>query len=771
MKKEKWHLDVSFPQELFRNSWSGEAHSTLLKLFAHLDSTSDPVMSMLPAGISPSGAAVAASFYFLPGSFAPPRPHCRIAIYPGLHFVKDLVSLTFDPAWILEAARICRTSKRGFAGMSRPLQLLQRHMGEARSIEQVHFHWLWACARSWTVYDEKKSKIIAPRQYYGREDDYEPCLILIESEKFELYSDSKKPFDLFIYCPNFDRSQKFQNESDFNSLVRKIDNFNAHRKLIIARSPYSYWSRQLEPRMRGLSFAMMAPITEIANESNSVRFLVVDQFLSLSLAEKLFFELKKIARSRPDLFHLIKELRSILRRILASVDPYAQIDSQTEFHKIESICSALALDEATSNIFLEVRQKFDNRTSETKLDKLKEIAKTQFEIWVTKDSDKITVEKYLIESKSECTVRLADRWMTMGSKNPKIPTVITRIDRENDLDLISYLRGGDVVLMSTWEAVTRKSSIDFAWERSERWRNNSLVTGIEKKSSTKFHDPVTDLADFFLKLSPSSEDSTKPNTDNWWDDKDIPDTFEVSFGRDEILSAKQGNLVGCLEVLFCGGCGMFFKSKADVQIFSGGEDEEEIDTIDVEKLAPGNTVILFKDSERNSIFDIMMDHLEASRHFADDAKAVREWKSRLKTQFNRLDFSITTLATRFKVENSPVDPVTIRSWILGSTMAPMHVQNLELLGRILEMDDMDLGAVFQSVRKLRGISRTLGRALNYLVLNKNLDGLEGRVRDGLADLEIDIEGLASLIETREVLKVIPGEKFIDSKFVGKLFRI
>jgi hypothetical protein len=120
MKNNKWHLDTNVGDALFRESWSTESHAYLLKLFKCLDESEGPVMSMLPSGVTPAGAAAAAAVYFLPNLKHPPSPHCRVALFPGLHFVRQLKGISFGMEDMWRAIQKARASG-GSAASAGPL--------------------------------------------------------------------------------------------------------------------------------------------------------------------------------------------------------------------------------------------------------------------------------------------------------------------------------------------------------------------------------------------------------------------------------------------------------------------------------------------------------------------------------------------------------------------------------------------------------------------------------------------------------------------------
>src|SRR3989344_1369026 len=98
---------------------------------------------MLPPGVSPAGAAAFAAMYFLAGLEKPPTPHCRIALFPGLHFVRHLREIQFPPKTLFEATMKARTMQRGTAQLSKPVDRMRERLRKhPKQTDPVHFHWL-----------------------------------------------------------------------------------------------------------------------------------------------------------------------------------------------------------------------------------------------------------------------------------------------------------------------------------------------------------------------------------------------------------------------------------------------------------------------------------------------------------------------------------------------------------------------------------------------------------------------------------------------------
>lgn len=783
MERKPWHLDVPFDPSLFSRNWGSSSHALLLKLFQVVDSTDQPVLSMLPPGISPAGAAAAASIYFLPGMKPPPSPHCRIALYPGLHFVRQMKAVTFEPQELWHASQRARAQRRGHTRVEGALDKLQRSLEKT---DPLLFHWIFRCQRSWTRYSKPESYDLLPRAYFGRNDPYGPVVEFIESEHLDVFSYKYTPYDLLIYCPIFHSRNTEQTEEDLNGIVSKIKSFAAHRKLIIARSPFDYWSRRLEEKFRVKGIALsLEDLDRRDHESyqSDIQFFIVDQFIDLSEALDLFQGIKSISRG-PDTNRVaINEMKFLLRRLLVSLDP-SPMESEESLEELAGRLEGLAdsLDFPKNGkawaVIQSIKSRVSDKTKTTKLGKLRELVSSgACEIWVTKDLDRQILMDFKRSQGMDVFVRMADRWMPPGLRESNRKVVLSRIDREGDLDLTAYLKSGDAVVMSTWEAVVRGSTIMNSWERSERWRENAKqmkIIGDQKE--VRYADPVLDLANYLdtaivnhrAKDSPNTPVET-PDETNWWDENDSGSILDTNLERSELLANTGGKKFFCRELHFEGHFGMFVRQDDEIQILE--EEDGDILAIPINDLEPGMTVILFKDGERNSIFDILMDQLERSSEYQSDARTVRDWKNLLKEHVVTKGIKISSLVDELGKKGRQFDQITVRSWIFGSTMSPLKQEHLALLVQTLGLSQVNPKDLFKSVKNLRLIARALGRALNEVILRRDLDQLEDNVRNALISAGIDLDELSSALETRRLLEMLPDVIEIEARNIRKIFKV
>ncbi|MBX3330934.1 MAG: DrmE family protein [Nitrospira sp.] len=630
---------------------------------------------------------------------------------------------------------------------------------------------------------------LSPRGYLGASDPYLPCVCSIESEHLDLFSDTNKPYDLLIYCPYFHSRLTEQTDADLDLLLRKIESFSAHHKLIIVQSPFDYWSRRLEQKLKvtGIAFATetMAP-PHLTQERRGINFRIINQVIDTGEAFVLNRELIKVWKSGDYNRPALNELKFILSRLLVGLNPQPKTDEGSFGYEIErmlGLAKILNLADHSPGwaILVEIQKRLKAGTFMTKLTHLQEMSrKEKIEIWVTKDDDKALLNDSKRTLGLDMEVRMANRWMAPGLRDPQRKVVLSRIDRLVDLNLIAYLRPRDTVMMSAWEAMIRSDTTMKAWEQSERWREQSRSAGIVQGAGVRYADPVLDLANYLDKafsnhlvnLSPEPPAGVPEIMEmSWWDSNDTGSLLDTDLNREQLLARTGTTSYECREITFEGEFGMFVRQDAELQVISDEEGEGDIIPMVVTNIRPGASILLFKDSERSSMFDILMDQLERSGDHKDDAALVKKWKERVRSHVLSNHIKIPEVVKQLNKAGRSFEPITVRSWIFGSTMAPLRLEHLQFLMKVLDIRDVEPAAVFKSVCKLRVVARTLGRVLNDLIIHKNLEEIDGDVRQALNKADIDVEELSSAVQIRAVTRVSDLAIHIEAASIGKLFKI
>ena len=115
-----------------------------------------------------------------------------------------------------------------------------------------------------------------------------------------------------------------QTDADFDLLLKKVKLFSARYKLIIARSPFDYWSRRLESKLgtTGMAFAAETAVAIGPSQTQKgIDFTIVDQIINANEAYVLNREFIKIWKSRDHNRAALNELKFLLSRLLVGLNP------------------------------------------------------------------------------------------------------------------------------------------------------------------------------------------------------------------------------------------------------------------------------------------------------------------------------------------------------------------------------------------------------------------------------------------------------------------
>lgn len=104
-------------------------------------------------------------------------------------------------------------------------------------------------------------------------------------------------------------------------------------------------------------------------------------------------------------------------------------------------------------------------------------------------------------------------------------------------------------------------------------------------------------------------------------------------------------------------------------------------------------------------------------------------------------------------------------------MAPQKYENFLLLIKILQINGISAEEVFSAVRKLRNLSRAIGRAINNIIIKKNSDNLDAKLLTLIDSAGVDLEELMNAVEAREIIRVSQKAINISPANTGKIFKI
>ncbi len=754
--------------------WTDSTLTSIKNILTHAEKTKHPLLVVLPPETNPSAMAAFASLLFLPNMQEPPVPHCKIALAPGRYFVRDLMDTFFTVQGLhrtIQKVRVNSSYQRLPPTMEKLNNLLKNNPNK-----NVYFHWVWRCNRVWEHYNSIKEAKLSPRGYFGRDDKYDSVIDIIESEYLACSSVKNRHYDMLVYCP-------FYHSFSYGGWVDKIDhveetvkNFNADRKIVVVRSPYGFWAQKLEGKLKAPGFISVTAPPSSSREP--IKIQILDSVLSVEESQILYRLIQKNWGKLPiEERTVIKEIRDILRKTLVFLSPLSKEEANSIANGLEQVFKTLDLnlipngDKVVQKLLEWLRSNPENQ----KLSHILELSKSlPLEVWVTHRLDQKALEDSSDGETSNLQVKLTDGRMKFLGNRSGNKTVLSRVDRKSDLDWVSHLAPGDIIILSSWEVVTRAWTIENLWERSEQWRSNSVKEGIISESA-KGHDPMLELADFITKqvkdvkaLLQKDSDEDIDQEDLWWDNIYKQGTTTTPVAISSLPLDKNG--IDAYEARFEDATGICFSESHDVQIYREAEDESEILTISAEKLMINDVAIISKDEERGNILDIIMEHLEESPKLGPYAICVKDWKDALRIGFHKRGGSVSNIRKELIDKGCRVDPMTVKSWVVGTIMAPQDKSHIKILAEVLEVENIDFELLDTSLVKLRVIPRVIGRLLNQFITDKSLSPEKKRELEKLIlDSGLDPDVIRNSIDTKKIISISKEPIKISPSFANKLF--
>lgn len=771
MRKFHFDLELKLVDSLFERHWGMGTARDLLDIFHLMESSSDPIICALPPGVNPAMLAAFASLHFLPGVPDPPVPHSRIALYPGPHFARAFQKVSLPTKTLLDTIRKSRAMGRGCQKPNPPSEKLQ-HFAE----KEVKFLSVFRVDRTSMLYGRRIRSTLGPREYLGRGDLYEPCIEIVDNETLADYRQSNFRYDLLVFCPFYLSADGGEWGSAAERAKVALDSFPADRKLIVVRSPFEFWARTMRQKFRYPAYSLQT--SRFPGEAR-LNVLVVDQVLNAEEALHLFRELREIGRREDDdLRRALMEFRRSIKQVLSGVAELPEEHRTTTRDLI-----------AREGRFLGIRpdilEKLTAATSQTlfapKLEPTAKLIESGVrEVWTTKEMDRKALAQWVATKKLDCKIRIMDRWLDFATEQRAGSVALIRSDGRSDLDYVSHMLPGDSLILSTWEAVVRANTVERDWAESDRWQDNWFQRPQSVKESQGIRErfsPILFFADHLLspnspyieKLHNARESGKKDDDDSWLDETEQRDAMRPEFSRGDIVESAEG--VACYEISFDDGTGILLPDSAEVTVYRGSRDDVEMISCTVSEVCSKDTLLLVKDSERGTLLDLILDNLKNFGVHKDDAECVRQWKDSLRSQISASGLNVGDLHRKLEGSGVTVDPVTVRSWVFGGTMAPRDESHVKLLRSLLKIVNPKEDQLIASLARLRTTARVLGRLLNAFILKR--DRLTTRqfqeIREKLEGAGIDLDEVSSALSIRAVESRSVSTVIVEPRFVRKIF--
>jgi hypothetical protein len=132
-----------------------------------------------------------------------------------------------------------------------------------------------------------------------------------------------------------------------------------------------------------------------------------------------------------------------------------------------------------------------------------------------------------------------------------------------------------------------------------------------------------------------------------------------------------------------------------------------------EDLTPGDIVLVGRNQGRVGLIEALEERLGHRQDLLAARLLVDGYRSRVRRRFVDSGLTLVDIYDGLTALGCDKTTSTMKNWILGTTMAPQQVEDLQRLNRVLElgMSPMQLRELFGGVQRRRGFRRSAGRAL------------------------------------------------------------
>ena len=233
----------------------------------------------------------------------------------------------------------------------------------------------------------------------------------------------------------------------------------------------------------------------------------------------------------------------------------------------------------------------------------------------------------------------------------------------------------------------------------------------------------------------------------------------------EMLSSGAGNHYSTTEIAYVATCGdgesIFFTKKYRAYVFDSAK--EDVVETSVDKLSPGDTVIIFKsnNSETKDIVTVLLDkYIEEYRMASDDLQMAylksRYWKEVLRKYRKDNNLSLKKLSKLLEKYGSKKHEATIQSWLAEDSyiVGPQDKETYVAIAELTQDPDMlaDTDSFCIACEKIRSIRTGILKLIAKTIISKYSGKLS--VDNDLAKVVSEnIEDISVLVQIETITAV------------------
>jgi hypothetical protein len=184
-------------------------------------------------------------------------------------------------------------------------------------------------------------------------------------------------------------------------------------------------------------------------------------------------------------------------------------------------------------------------------------------------------------------------------------------------------------------------------------------------------------------------------------------------------------------------------------------------------LQPGDIVLVGRYQGRVGLIEALEERLGHRPDLLAARLLVDSYRNRVRRRYVESDMTIFDIYDALVAIGCDKTTGTMKSWIIGTTMAPQHFDDLQRINRALElgMSAMELRELFGGVQRRRGFRRSAGRALAAAARDATV--VEGTARVD-RDTGLSVADLRDAVIQAVVVSVKPCPSLVPFTLLGRL---
>lgn len=184
-------------------------------------------------------------------------------------------------------------------------------------------------------------------------------------------------------------------------------------------------------------------------------------------------------------------------------------------------------------------------------------------------------------------------------------------------------------------------------------------------------------------------------------------------------------------------------------------------------LQAGDVLLVGRQQGRVGLIEALEERLAHRPDLLAARLLVDAYRSRVRRRFVESGMTVFDVYHALRAGGCDKDPLTMKNWIIGTTMAPQQFDDLRRLNQALglEMSSVELRELFRGVQRRRGFRRSAGRALAAAAREATVVDDAARVDGGTG---LSVADLRDAVIQAEVVSVSPSASLVPFTLLRRM---